>query len=102
MEIARTTVMFRAAGDDLIDLLLTLSPGGVDGYPLYVERPDATFWGRLGQSVTDERITTWKGLKGNLCKILSDRARSAKAGVDDGFAEMLLHLQERTHLTCPR
>ena len=102
MEIAQSTVLFRAAADDLLDLLMTLSPSGVDSYPLYVRSPDVTFWNRLGQSITDDRITSWKGLKGPLCKILSDRARQAMDRSDGGLRAMLTQLEERTHLTCPR
>jgi len=102
MEVAQSTVMFRAAADDLLDLLMTLSPGGIDSYPLYVRSPNSTFWNRLGQSITEERITSWKGLKAPLCEILSDRARRANSASPDAFSETPGPLEKSEHLTFPR
>jgi len=102
MEVARSTVMFRAAADDLLDLLMTLSPGGVDSYPLYVQSPNATFWNRLGQALTEDKITSWAELKAALCVILSKQAGEARGLASEDFFGPLTQLEERSHLTCPQ
>jgi hypothetical protein len=94
--------MFRAAADDLLDLLMTLSPGGVDSYPLYVQSPNATFWNRLGQAVTEDQITSWTELKASLCKILSKQAGEARVLASEDFFGPSTQLEERSHLTCPQ